>query len=861
MIPTHEIAALAPIIDTPVEAMMKSYYLEYAYAVITDRALPDARDGLKPVHRRILYAMNNLDIGPRSAYKKSARIVGEVLGKYHPHGDTAVYDAAVLMAQRWSAAHPYIDGQGNFGSIDGDSPAAMRYTEMRMTQLSAQMFNDIQKDTTHFSPNYDGTEVEPDVLPVSFPTLWTVGVSGIAVGMASAIPPHNVGETCAAFLGWLQNPEISTNELIELMPGPDFPTGGLLHGLEGYAEALETGRGRVMMRAKHHVEKSSNKRKGDSIIVTEIPYQVKKSVLIEKIADLVKEGKIDGITDLRDESDEHEMRMVIEVRNDVDPEGVMLKLCKLSDLEKSFSYNVCALVAGGDPIPMVNSRGEQFSDGREFIQPKVLSVKEVFSEFYKHRMNVIELRTRYELKKVREQLHILNAYLAAMAQLDETIRLIRNAKTPKDALESLMEFLSLDAVQAQAILDLRLQRLTNMQLNDIQQDHLNKSSLEKELVTILADKELQQQLLIDELKKAAATFSVPRRSIISHDLSQITNEDLIPVEEVLLLATEKGYLKRLSHNQIKQQNRGTKGRSIMDVGDDDIVTAIHSGSTHDYLIAVTQHGQIHAVKAYQVPESKPGNKGRHYLNIFEGMAEDTHVVAMLTARHLDVEKSSLVMMTENGKIKRTLLSEYRNATRASGVIGISLTDGDRIISAQICNGDDDSVVMVSSASKAIHFSIAEVRPIGRSGQGVTGMRLTPNAKVIQACVIDASLRDQTELVCVGETGVGKRTLVSEIGVKGRAIQGAFCFRETRKTGKLAAATIICPQQDLILFNAEGSGNRIPGDTIRQTSRASSGSILMNNGKVTRVIAVPEAEPELDTSVGGDGVEAVEPSQE
>lgn len=841
----NQTTMLAPIEDALIEKVMKDSYLDYSMSVIVSRALPDVRDGLKPVHRRILHALHSLDIGPRSGYKKSARIVGEVIGKYHPHGDTAVYDTAVLMAQPWSILHPLIDGQGNFGSIDGDNPAAMRYTEMRMTQISHQMFNDINKDTTHFLLNYDGNEKEPEVLPVSYPNLWVNGVEGIAVGMASSIPPHNFGETCQAFLAWLNDPEISFSELAEIMPGPDFPTGGLLHGMEGYLKALETGRGKVMLRARHHIEKSKNNRRGDTLVITEIPYKVKKSVLIEKIVELVKERKIEGITDLRDESNMDDMRIVIETRQDVDAEALMLQLCKMSNLEISFNYNVCALVRTGPMIPMVNQSGEVIGERPEFSQPMILSVKDIFREFAAHRLKVIELRTIFELKKVRAQLHILKAFIAAMGKLDETIKRIRDAKTPQEAKESLMEFLSIDDLQAQAILELKLQRLTGMQLEEIQNDHAKKLELEQELMAILADKEKQRQIMVDELKKAEQAFSVPRRSEVAHNLSQITNEDLIPVEEVLLLATEKGYLKRLPHSIIKQQNRGTRGRSIMDVGEDDVVTALHSGSTHDYLIAVTQTGQIHAVKAYQIPETKVGNKGRHYRNIFEGMADDAHVVAMLTAKSLNDETASLVMMTELGKIKRTSLFEYRNATRANGVIGINLNEGDRIISAQICESDNDTVVMVNSASKAIHFSMSEVRPIGRAGQGVSGMKLVGGAKVIQACVVNAGLLAQTDLVCVGETGVGKRTPVSELLVKGRSTQGSFCFKESRRTGRLAAATVILPEQDLILFNTEGGGNRISGDTIRQTARAGSGSILMNNGKVTRVISVPEAQADSD----------------
>ncbi|MBE0507340.1 MAG: DNA gyrase subunit A [Marinospirillum sp.] len=814
---------------------MKRSYLDYAMSVIVDRALPDARDGLKPVHRRVLYAMHNLGIGPQSAYKKSARIVGEVIGKYHPHGDTAAYETAVRMAQPWSLLHPLVDGQGNFGSIDGDSPAAMRYTEMRMTRIGYQMFNDIEKQTVNFIDNYDGTEKEPEVLPLAFPNLWVNGVEGIAVGMATQVLPHNLTETGAAFKLWAEDPDVSWDALMEVMPAPDFPTGGLVHGLDGYRAALETGRGRVLVRSRYHVE---DRRGGlQQIVVTEIPYQVNKSVLVEKIAELVKEKQIEGISDLRDESNKEGMRIVIEIKRDTDPEVLFMQLLKVTDLEKSFNYNTRALVRNseGQPIPMA------------------LSLKQVFSQFYDHRIEVIQRRTAYDLEKTQERLHLLAGYLKALSRLDETLQTIRAASDTPEAMLALMTLLDIDDIQSKAILDLKLQRLTGMQIQDIHQENSELESRAQGYREILASPERQKEILINDLDKAVTAFGQSRMSEVAHGLSSITREDLIAVEDVVILATEKGYVSRLPATVLRRQNRGTRGRNLMNVGEDDTVSLIHYGSTHDYLILVTDQGQVHGLKAYQVPESKPGNKGRHYRNVFEGIAENAQVITMLSTANLEDEDASLVMLTQRGQIKRTKLNAYRNAVRANGIIGISLADDDRVIAARISRNDADQVLMISDQAKACRFDLAQVRAIGRNSQGVTGMRLNGDAKLLAAFVIPTDEIDQTDLVCVSEEGVGKRTSVTEVALKNRAIQGVACFKSNARSGGLAAAALLTQEQDLLLFNEQGGANRVSGKDITEAGRATAGSYLMRNGRVLSVLAVPALldEPEADMQNGED----------
>lgn len=799
--------------------VMEHNYLDYAMSVITSRALPDARDGLKPVHRRILYAMHGLNMGPGGAHKKSARVVGEVIGKYHPHGDSAVYESAVRMSQPWVMQQPLIDGQGNFGSVDGDRAAAMRYTEMRMTRIGALMFNDINKNTVDFIPNYDGAESEPTILPVSYPNLWVNGSEGIAVGMATSIPPHNLCETTAAFLAWMSNPEITYREIAEIMPAPDFPSGGLVHGLDGYMTAMETGRGRVKIRARWHQEE---RRSGHRLVFTEIPYLVNKANLVEKIASLVQERDIDGIVDLRDESNKNGIRIVLDIKKGYEVELVAMQLINKTELEVNFNYNVRALIGG---------------------KPHQMGLLQVFKVFYDHRIEVIQRRTQFDLDKALDRLHTLEGFLKALDRLDDTIAAIRGSEDPTEAREKLQELLGIDEVQAQAILDLRLQRLTGMQITDIRDEHDSLLAHVIDLRDILASEERQVTIVREDLELTQTQFATPRRTEIASHLSQVTNEDLVKEENVMILATRNGYLKRLPITALNRQNRGTKGRSIMDVGEDDLVTAIHMASTREYLLAVTDAGQVQAVKVHSIPESGIGNKGRHYRNVFEGMADNAHVVAMLSVKELESDSEHLVITTERGYIKRTQLALFSNATRKSGVAGVSLDEGDAIVSARISTNEEDLAIVVGSHSRAVQFKMSDVRPMGRTSRGVRAINLPVDEKVIAAAVVSVAEFDTIELVCIGENGVGKRTAVSEFGVKGRGGKGMLCFGPNRRSGLLTAATLLRAEQDLILFNESGGGNRISGDVVPKAGRSTAGATIMRNGRVLDVLAVPASEPE------------------
>ena len=812
---TEENTQINPAEERPVIDMMRANFLDYAMSVITDRALPDARDGLKPVHRRILYAMHHLGIGPASPYKKSARVVGEVIGKYHPHGDSAAYDSAVRMTQHWVMQHPLIDGQGNFGSMDGDGAAAMRYTEMRLSKMGAKLFNDIGKNTVDFRDNFDGTEREPEVLPCAYPQLWVNGGEGIAVGMATSIPPHNLRETSDAFLAWMDDPDISIGEICQHMPAPDFPSGGIVHGLSGYRQALETGRGKVKVRARWSEE---GRKQGKRLVITEIPYLVNKAKLVEAIAEKIKEKKIEGIVDLRDESNKKGLRIAIDIRKGYEPELVMMQLLAMTNLEVSINYNVMALIG---------------------IDPKLLGIRDVFKAFYDHRIEVIQRRTRYDMERALERLHIIEGLISALDKLDETIQVIRQSTDADEARGGLEALLKIDATQAQAILDMKLQRLTGLQIQEIRDEHKKLTDLVVDLKAILASDERQRELLRDELNAVRDTHGVDRRTEIVEEMGDITNEDLIPVEDVIIIATQAGYLKRLPVSAMKKQNRGTRGRSIVDVGEDDVVTAIHYTSTHDHLFAVTDAGQVHCVKAWQIPESGIGMKGRHYRNIFPGL--EGHVVAMLSSPDVGDKEQTLVFSTSSGRVKRTAITEFGGAKRAGGVKGIVLNEGDSIVAARISLSESDNLVLVGDNSKAIRFSLDHVRKQGRASQGVRGMKLPEDGAVIAAAVVPEAQFEQARLLCVGQKGVGKMTPISQYPVRGRGGQGVTCFGPNKRSGPLAAAALVLDEQDLMLFNDAGGANRVPGDSVPTNGRGSAGAAIIRNGAVTEAIAVPAAQ--------------------
>lgn len=809
-----------PPLRLPAREMMETSFLDYSLSVIFDRALPEARDGLKPVHRRILFSMFELGLMPNSAHKKSARVVGDVIGKYHPHGDSAAYGAAVRMAQPWAMRHPLIDGQGNFGSIDGDAPAAMRYTEMRLSKMGAKLFTDIAKNTVDFRDNFDGSEREPTVLPLSYPNLWVNGAEGIAVGMATSIPPHNLGETASAFLAWLDNPQISTRAIMEVMPGPDFPTGGILHGLDGYAQALETGRGSVKLRARWQVEERT--RGAKRLVITEIPYAVNKAKLVEQMAELIKEKEIEGVVDMRDESNKAGLRIVLDVKAGAEPELIAMQLVARTNLEVSVPYNVMALV-GQTPVQ--------------------LGIREVFEHFRAHRIEVIQRRTQFDLDRSLERLHILEGYLKALDCLDDTIRTIRASNDPATANAALMQLLGIDQIQAQAILDLKLQRLTGMQILDIREEHARLTETVADLRDILARPERQLDILRDTLVNLCDQHATPRATEIDLSLSRVSAADLVPEEQVLILGTQKGYLKRLPAEAMNRQNRGTKGRSVMALDDDDLVTTIHTGNSHDVLLALTDAGQVHAIKVYDIPDNGIGGRGRHYRNIFEDL-EGT-VVALLSVPDLESEETSLVIFTADGLIKRTALSHYTGATRRGGVRGITVTEGDRIVCARLSRESDaEDVMIVADNSKAIRFPMGEVRGVGRAAQGVRGLALKPGEQVLSASVIHHRDEQSASLLVVTENGLGKATPVAEFRRQARAGQGVTAHTPTRRSGRLVAATVLFQGEDVVVFNTAGGANRVSGDHIPRNGRAAAGAAIIRNGTVASVLAVPPAEDAL-----------------
>ncbi|ADC73255.1 DNA gyrase, A subunit (plasmid) [Thioalkalivibrio sp. K90mix] len=806
-------ASNAPL-ELEIGNVMRSSFADYAMSVITDRALPDARDGLKPVHRRILYSMHQLGITHMVAHKKSARVVGDVLGKYHPHGDSACYDSAVRMAQHWAMRHPLIDGQGNFGSIDGDNAAAMRYTEMRLSKLGTRLFADIQKNTVDFRDNFDGTEREPEVLPLTYPNLLVNGSEGIAVGMATSVPPHNLRETADAFLAWLDNPEITTREIAQHMPGPDFPTGGILHDLDGYIQALDTGRGAVKLRSQWTVE--DRPRGGSRLVIDQIPYAVNKAKLVEQIAELVREKKIEGVADLRDESNKKGIRIVLEIKREFEAEAIAFQLVTMTQLETSVRYNIMALVGQ---------------------TPMQLGVRDLFEHFRAHRIEVIQRRTQFDLDRALDRLHILEGLLMALDRLDETIATIRASADADEARGGLIDLLGIDVTQAQAILDMKLQKLTGLQIQDIRDEHDRLTAEVADLRDILARSERQVEIMRTELLDLCDQHANERCTEIDTSLSKVSAADLIPEEDVMLIGTQQGYLKRIAAKDMNRQNRGTKGRSIMSVGEDDLVTTFHAGHSHDTLIALTDSGQVHAIKAYDIPDTGLGNKGRHYRNVFEGV--EGNVVAMLTVDGLESVTHSLVIFTAQGLVKRTPLSAYSNATRRGGIQGISLVEGDSIVCARVSKDEpNESVIVAADNAKAIRFGMEEARAIGRTSRGVRAMNLSEDARVVAGDIIHADDLEKAHLMVVSEKGLGKATPASEFRLQSRGGKGVTSYTPNKRSGPVVAATVLFEGADVVLFNDQGGANRIAGSDVPHNGRATTGSAIIRNGSVRNVLAVP-----------------------
>ncbi|WP_175989814.1 DNA gyrase subunit A [Bacillus sp. Marseille-Q1617] len=798
---------------------MRSSFLDYAMSVIVSRALPDARDGLKPVHRRILYAMNDLGMTADKAYKKSARIVGEVIGKYHPHGDSAVYDTMVRMAQDFNYRYMLVDGHGNFGSVDGDAAAAMRYTEARMSKISMELIRDINKDTIDYKDNYDGTEREPEVLPARFPNLLVNGSSGIAVGMATNIPPHNLGEVIDGILALSKEPEITIQELMEYIHGPDFPTAGLIVGRSGIRRAYETGKGSITMRARVEIEQKSNGK--ETIIVHQIPYQVNKAKLIEKIADLVRDKKIDGITDLRDESDRNGMRIVIEVRKDANANVLLNNLYKQTALQTSFGINLLALVKG---------------------QPKVLNLKQCLQEYLEHQRVVIRRRTEFELRKAEARAHILEGLRIALDHIDEIIALIRGSQTTELAKQGLMEQFSLSDKQAQAILDMRLQRLTGLEREKIEDEYQELVKLIAELKAILADDEKVLEIIREELLEIKERFNDDRRSeIVAGGIENIEDEDLIPRENIVVSLTHNGYIKRLPVSTYRSQKRGGRGIQGMGTTGDDFVEHLLTTSTHDTILFFTNKGKAYRAKGYEIPEFSRTAKGLPIINML-GVEKDEWINAMIRVEEF-VDDWYLFFTTKHGISKRTPVSDFANI-RTNGLIAINLRENDELISVKLTDGEKDMIIGTKKGM-LIRFPETDVRSMGRTATGVKGINLSDDDIVVGMEILE----EKSDILVVTVNGYGKRTPASEYRVQTRGGKGLKTCNITDRNGELVSVKAVTGEEDLMIITAHGVLIRMDVNDISTTGRNTQGVklIRLQESEFVSTVAKVEKEEEEETA--------------
>lgn len=829
-----------------IEDSIKSSYLDYSMSVIIGRALPDARDGLKPVHRRILYAMNDLGVGSRSAYKKSARIVGDVIGKYHPHGDIAVYVALVRMAQDFSMRYPSVDGQGNFGSIDGDGAAAMRYTEARMTILAEELLRDIDKDTVDFVPNYDDSMQEPDVLPSRVPNLLLNGSSGIAVGMATNIPPHSLNELIDGLLYLLDNKNASLEEIMQFIKGPDFPTAGIIYGKKGIIDAYRTGRGRVKIRAKTHIEKRANK---DIIVIDELPYQTNKARLIEQIAELVKEKQIEGIAEVRDESDREGIRVVIELKREAMSEIVLNNLFKSTTMESTFGVIMLAI---------------------HNKEPKIFSLIELLNLFLTHRKTVIIRRTIYELQKARAKAHILEGLKIALDNIDEVIALIKNSPDNSSARDGLVAKFGLSELQANAILDMKLGRLTGLEREKIENELAELLKEIARLDEILKSEKLLEDLIREELKEIRAKFDVPRITQIEDDYDDIDEEDLIPNENMVVTITHRGYIKRVPSKQYEKQKRGGKGKLAVTTYDDDFIESFFTANTHDTLMFVTDKGQLYWLKVYRIPEGSRTAKGKAVVNLIKLQAEEK-IMAIIPTTDFD-ESKSLCFFTKNGIVKRTNLSEYQNI-RSVGVRAINLDENDELVTAIIVERDENEIFSkdteedlenetltnlesdesvkgkmlfaVTKKGMCIKFPLAKVREIGRASRGVTAIKFKEkNDELVGAVVIE---NDEQEILSVSAKGIGKRTNAGEYRLQSRGGKGVICMKLTDKTKELVGVVIVDESMDLMALTSSGKMIRVDMHSIRKAGRNTSGVIVVNveNDEVVSIAKCPKESEEED----------------
>ncbi|MEN8956664.1 MAG: DNA gyrase subunit A, partial [Flavobacteriales bacterium] len=792
------------IIQINIEDEMKSAYIDYSMSVIVSRALPDVRDGLKPVHRRVLYGMLDLGVTSSKAHKKSARIVGEVLGKYHPHGDTSVYDAMVRMAQDWSLRYPLVDGQGNFGSIDGDNPAAMRYTEARLRKIAEEMLGDIDKETVDFSPNFDDSLMEPRVLPTKIPGLLVNGGSGIAVGMATNMAPHNLTEVVDATIAYIDNRDIEISELIEHVKAPDFPTGGIIYGYEGVKQAFETGRGRVVMRAKASFEEIREGK--EAIIVTEIPYQVNKGEMIKKTADLVNDEKITGISDIRDESDRNGMRIVYEIKRDAIPNVVLNKLFKYTSLQTSFSVNNICLV-----------------DGR----PQLLNLKQLIHYFVEHRHEVIVRRTKFELRKAEERAHILEGLIIASDNIDEVIKLIRGSKSPDEAREKLISTFKLSDIQSRAIVEMRLRQLTGLEQDKLRAEYDALMATIADLKDILDNEDRRMSIIKEELAYVREKYGDERRSVIEYSANEMRIEDLIPDKEVVVTISHAGYIKRTELSEYRVQNRGGVGSKGSTTRDKDFIQELFVATNHNYLLIFTEKGKCFWMRVFEIPEGGKITKGRAIQNLIN-IESDDKVMAYINTGDLKdeeyIKNNFIVMCTKKGVIKKTSLESY-SRPRTNGINAITIREGDQLMEAKITNGESE-IMMALKSGKAIRFNEKDVRSMGRTASGVRGIRLT-NELTDEVVGMIAVENEEANIMVVSENGYGKRSQVGDYRITKRGGKGVKTINITEKTGELISLKNVSDEDDLMIINKSGIAIRLKVSGLRVMGRATQGVRLIN----------------------------------
>ncbi|AAR33339.1 DNA gyrase subunit A [Geobacter sulfurreducens] len=833
-----------------IEDEMKRSYMDYAMSVIIGRALPDVRDGLKPVHRRCLYAMYDMGNDYNKPYKKSARVVGDVIGKYHPHGDAAAYDTIVRMAQDFSLRYPLVDGQGNFGSVDGDSPAAMRYTEIRMEQLAHELLNDLEKETVDLGPNYDGSLTEPLVLPSKFPNLLVNGSSGIAVGMATNIPPHNLTEVINGIIATIENPNISFEELLALIPGPDFPTGGFIYGREGILQGYRTGRGIVQMRARASIE-THKKTERQSIIVTEIPYQVNKANLITKIAELVREKKLEGISDIRDESDRDGMRIVIDLKRDENPQVILNHLYKQTQMQTSFGINMLAIVAG---------------------RPRVLTLRDAIGHFIDHRREIVTRRTIFDLKKAEARAHILEGYKIALDWLDAVIELIRGSKTPAEAKEGLMSGLFSDEewlrkmglplpaihsqyqkpvrlteVQAQEILNLRLHRLTGLERDKILQEYDDILKYIARLKEILASEAEILKIIVGELRELKEKFGDERRTEIVDRSAEISLEDTIVEEDVVVTVSHTGYIKRTAVSQYRSQRRGGKGKTGMKTKEEDFVEHLFVASSKDFMLFFTDAGKVYQIKVYEIPEGGRATRGKAIVNLLN-LQENEQITAILSVKGFDDDRN-IIMATRLGVVKKSPLREYANI-RSGGIIAVNLDDGDKLIAVALTDGRQD-VLLASKNGKSIRFHEDDARPMGRVSRGVRGMSLEDDDVVIGMEIINPNATGST-IFTVTENGFGKRTELDEYRVQSRGGKGIITIKTTERNGCVVDIMQVTDENDLMLITDQGKILRIPVAQFSVIGRNTQGVRLMTAEQNERIVAVAKLAEKDEGDDGADG---------